>query len=90
MRKGRLNANKVLRDKYSDEWHKNISLKANEKAQKVLKFKRDNDSVFKDKVIENTKHANKLSQTPESKLKQKETMKSNSHQQGEKNGKEES
>jgi hypothetical protein len=85
LRKGRLNANKVLRTKYDADWHKTISLKANEKAQEVLKFKRDNDPVFKDKMINNARNANKLSQTPEARLKRKETMKSNSHQRGEKN-----
>lgn len=85
LRKGRIAANKVIMLKYGSEWTKNNSVKANEKAQAVLKYKRDNDPIFVERMKENAKNANLASQSETAKNKRKNTMKTNLHQQGEKN-----
>lgn len=84
-RRGRETANKKLKEKYGDDWHKIISDLASTKGSKVYRDKWENDPEFRDKILTNSQKGRLAALTDSAKIKRKATMSKNNHQQGKKN-----
>jgi len=84
-RKGRQITNKILEEKYGNNWKSIIGEKARVAGSKVFKEMFQNDLEFREKILNSSKKGCNAALSIESKEKRKQTFKKNNHQQGPKN-----
>ena len=85
LRLGREKTNKILEQRYGNNWKTIISKKGAEKSKEVLHARMKSDKIFADDVKKRAKHASNMALKEESRLKRIKTLSDIKHQQGVKN-----